>query len=481
MQPQATPTAQQTAAPGTATLEGGAGPATAEMLSYDVVVAGGGVGGLALATRLARQGHRVAVVERTRAGTFRVGESLDWEAPVFLGRLGFDVTRWVEEGKATFKGGAVVSNVAQPNVKAEIGFSAPFRLLMTLVGRAHPTIHANRELIDVDLFEGARAAGAEFFAAKVRRVERVGEEVAGLVLDDGRALRAKYYVDATGGAALFRRTFDIGQDDIGPRKMVVRARFEHAYDGLGTRIRTDDTLSEPAWIWDINVSDRVTDIGIVVAERDFAALRKRLGSLREVFLHQCLKHDDLAWVGALVDESTELWTCSFQNMVSHGSSGPNWIAVGEAAFVVDAILSSGFTMSLRTGFRASELIGEALAKGAGELAPLGRRIYHEKTRAQVRTIDGLVDVLWYQGRLREHYSLMLNVISILFFNFNLNHLHTRFTPRTRVGLHALLALHAGIDRFVRFYDRRLQAAARRRGRWNPHFAPALARGAALEA
>ncbi|HEX2485440.1 MAG TPA: tryptophan 7-halogenase [Myxococcota bacterium] len=455
--------------------------AAGEPLAYDVAVAGGGVGGLALATRLARAGHRVAVVERTRAGTFRVGESLDWEAPVFLGRLGFDVSRWVEEGKATFKGGAVVSNVAQPRVRAEIGFAAPFRFLMTLVGRSHRTIHANREMIDIDLFDAARAAGADLLSGKVRRVEHAGEAVDGLVLDDGRGLRAKYYVDATGASSLFRRTFGIGQDDIGPRKVVVRARFEHLYDGLGTRIRTDDTLSEPAWIWDINVSDRVTDIGIVVAERDFAALRKRLGSVREVFLHQCLKHDDLDWVEALVDEDTELWTCSFQDMVSHRSSGPNWIAVGEAAFVVDAILSSGFTMSLRTGFRASDLIGEALARNSAELDPLGRRIYHEKTRAQVRTIDGLIDVLWYRGRLREHYSLMLNVVSILFFNFNLNHLHTRFTPRSRLGLRALLLLHAGIDRFVRAYDRRLQALARRRGRWNPHFAPAIAREAALEA
>ena len=439
--------------------------------SYDVVVAGGGVGGLALATRLARQGRRVAVVERSEPGTFRVGESLDWEAPVFLGRLGFDVARWVEEGKATAKGGAVVSNTSQPGVLAEIGFSLPFRTLMTLVGRSEPTIHANRELIDVDLFEGARAAGAEFLRAKVRSVERDGERVSGLVLDDGRRLEARFFVDATGAASLFRRSFEIGQEDIGPRKIVVRARFPHAYDGLGTRIRTDDTLSEPAWIWDINVSDEVTDIGIVVAEADFAALRRSLGTVREIFLHQCLKHPDLAWVGALVDEGTELWTCSFQNMVSERSSGPNWIAVGEAAFVVDAILSSGFTMSLRTGFLASDMVEEALAKGADELAPLSRRIYHEKTGAQVRTIDGLVQVLWYQGRLRDHYSLLMNVVSILFFNFNLNHFHTRFTPRGRLGLAALRLLHGAIDRFVRAYDRRLHALALRRGRWSPHLAP----------
>ena len=447
---------------------------------FDVVVSGGGVGGLALATRLARKGRKVAVVERTEFGVFRVGESLDWEAPVFLGRLGFDMQRWVSEGKATWKGGAVVSNVAQPNVKAEIGFSVLFKTLMRVVGRSAPTIHANRERIDVDLYEAAREAGAHFVKARVRTVERDGDRVTGLVLDDGSRLAARFYVDATGAAALFRRAFGIGQDDIGPRKIVVRARFPHTYDGLGTRIRTDDTLSEAAWIWDINVSDDVTDIGIVVAEEDFQKLRKELRTLRAVFLHQCLKHPDLAWVEPMVGEDTELWTCSFQDMVSHRSSGPNWIAIGEAAFVVDAILSSGFTMSLRTGFFASEIVGEALAAGADELPAFRRHVYHEKTRAQIRTIDGLIDVLWYQGRLREHYSLMMNVVSILFFNFNLNHFHTRFTPRSRFGLAALLALHRGIDAFVRAYDRRLHALARRRGIWNPNLvqrAPEPAAGA----
>jgi hypothetical protein len=196
-----------------------------------------------------------------------------------------------------------------------------------------------------------------------------------------------------------------------------------------------------------------------------------------VFLHQCLKNPDLAWIEPLVGDDTELWTCSFQNMVSHRSAGENWIAVGEAAFVVDAILSSGFTMALRTGFFASDIVAEALAAGARELSPLRRRIYHEKTAAQIRTIDGLIDVLWYRGRLREHYSLLLNVVSILFFNFNLNHLHPRFTPRGRLGLAALRGLHGGIDRFVGVYDRLLHRLARRRGRWNPYRVAASAEGA----
>jgi 2-polyprenyl-6-methoxyphenol hydroxylase-like FAD-dependent oxidoreductase len=50
----------------------------------DVVVAGGGIGGLALALTLARSGRRVTMIERKPEGTFRLGESLDWEAPIFL-------------------------------------------------------------------------------------------------------------------------------------------------------------------------------------------------------------------------------------------------------------------------------------------------------------------------------------------------------------------------------------------------------------
>jgi len=41
-------------------------------LDFDVVIAGAGVGGLAAATRLAREGHRVAVVERTQAGALEL-------------------------------------------------------------------------------------------------------------------------------------------------------------------------------------------------------------------------------------------------------------------------------------------------------------------------------------------------------------------------------------------------------------------------
>ncbi len=424
-----------------------------ESMKADVVVVGGGIGGIALATVLAKRGRKTIVIEKKPPLAFRVGESLDWEAPIFLRKLGIEAERLVAEGKSTFKNGAVCTNPAHEGVQAEIGFGLPFRALMHLVGRAEPTIHANRELIDIDIFDRARAAGVEIVAQRAKKIRKDGDRVTGVELDDGRVLEGAFYVDATGNPAMLRRAMGVEHDEIGPRKVVVRGRFPHAYNGKGRHIRTDDSLTQPAWIWDINVSDDVTDIGIVVAEEDFAVLKRKLGSLRAVYLHQVEKHDDLAWLPPMVTEDTELWTCTFQDRVAHRSTGENWIAVGESAAVVDAILSSGFTSSLRAGFNAAEIVDDALSRGARELCPKRRDLYHRKIAAHVRTIDGLIDVFWYRGRMREQWPLLMNVLAILFFNFNLNHIHTRWVPKSEREMRALETMHRGIDAFVPRFDR----------------------------
>ncbi|MEP7119516.1 MAG: tryptophan 7-halogenase [Byssovorax sp.] len=430
----------------------------------DVVVVGGGIGGIALGITLARAGRRVTVIERKPAGTFRLGESLDWESPILLRRLGVEVRDLVADGKATWKPGAVCTNPSHPRIEAELGFSPLFRAAMWIAGRGKPTIHANREAIDADLFALAVEAGVEIITARVSTVHAERDRVTSVVLADGRVVTGRFFIDATGSAAMFRRVLRIGFAPIGPRKVVIRARFPHPYDGMGTRIRTDDSLPTPTWIWDINVSDSLTDLGVVLAEDDFARLKKALGSLHAVFLHVANKHADLAWVSPLVDETTPLWTCVFQDGVADRSNGSNWMCVGESAFVVDGLLSSGFTSALRQGLNAAKIVEDALLRESDELCPRRRSRHHRKVSAHVRTIDGLIDVLWYRGRIRERWSLLLNVASILFVNFNLNHLHTRWSPRTELGLRALLLLHRTIDALVPRYTAALEWLGPRLGR-----------------
>jgi hypothetical protein len=209
---------------------------------YDVVI-GAAASAVRRSGRLARRGYRVVMVGGPSEfgwASRRLGSACLFETPRPAGRA------WPAQGKATVKGGAICTSSAQPGVEAELGFHPVFRALMTLVGRAKPTIHANRELIDIDLIEGATKAGVTLIQGKVKKIEREGERVAGVLLEDGRRLEGRFYVDATGSVAMFRRAFGIGEQPIGPRMVVVRARFPHAYDGMGTRIRTDDTLGSAA-------------------------------------------------------------------------------------------------------------------------------------------------------------------------------------------------------------------------------------------
>src|SRR5688500_16542653 len=96
---------------------------------WEVAILGAGVGGMALATWLAKQGHRVVLVEKPAPSTFRGRESLDWEAPLFLKRLGFCPDPLVAEGKGTYTHGAIATSSAHPGVEAAFGFSPLFRVL----------------------------------------------------------------------------------------------------------------------------------------------------------------------------------------------------------------------------------------------------------------------------------------------------------------------------------------------------------------
>lgn len=158
---------------------------------FDVLVAGGGPAGCALALRLARAGCSVAVLEKTNYEEFRVGESLPPTAVPRLKRLGI----WEEflQTKAAAVYG-VQSAWGSPDLDSSSFLTHPF-----LNGW-----HVDRSRFDRMLSDCAANAGARVFrettACIVQRDRQGNWSVEAASPREEVHIRSKFLVDASGRA-----------------------------------------------------------------------------------------------------------------------------------------------------------------------------------------------------------------------------------------------------------------------------------------
>ncbi len=438
----------------------------------DVLILGAGIAGLTSAITLAKRGLRVCVV-RPSAAASPYGESLDWEAPALLRDLGVDLDAMVAADEATYKRGAVASHASSP-ARMAIGAHWIYRALMWCVGRSAPTLHLDRAALDLRLEALASALGARILSAKITRVSRQDDHVTGVTLDDGRTLTARAYIDATGRARLLARALAIESEPFGERKVAWRARAVHVYDHTGTRIRLDDEGDSVRWCWDIHVGQTRTDIGVVALASEVQRHRAAGGDAVALVRHLVTRHHGpygLDWLPDGWAEQAAAQPCSFQDYVSVRLRGENWWLVGESAAVIDPLLSSGVTFALRSGRAAAHATALTLTR-ATDAAAYSARV-ERKLRMHARTVNALLESVWYQGRWRHTLGLQLNVLMILVVNFNLNHLHARRWAQRAFGVALLASAHALIDRALLPALTRLDRALARRLATSPTPATSL--------
>ena len=112
---------------------------------------------------------------------------------------------------------------------------------------------------------------------------------------------------------------------------------------------------------------------------------------------------------------------------------------GQAAAVIDPLLSSGMSFAFRSGLSAGDATHARCVARRQNLWPTRR---HDRLlRSYALTVDTLLHELWYESRLRYVHGLAVNVVLLLVCNFNLNHLQARWFARTRVGAAAMMRLH----------------------------------------
>lgn len=420
-------------------------------LEAQVAVLGGGLAGLAVATRLARRGVDVMCVEPEPAGCVRVGESLDWSSPALLADLGFAPRDLLAGGVCTRKRHIRVAPHDGPvfELEPEPWFArAPLSLELE-------TLHIDRTLFDARLAAEALRAGVRMLHERVTAV-RVEDGRVAEVETSATRVRARRFVDACGRARLLGRAFDIGHTDVGEPKVSQWTYLPIPAEGDGTTLHLDGSAGRFQWVWEIPVAPEVLSVGWTQPARDLRERAAAAGGADEAFLERLRSIPRLR--AALEGRpAPEILARSFQCYVHQRATGPNWILVGEALAMVDPLTSNGFTFALRSGAHAAELVEASLSRG--ELAPGARRLYDRCQRNMARSFNDHIESAAYSQVLRSGLGLRRATWVYVLFGFFANALCQRLRPRRAPAEWVLAAALAGFRTWMRGWGLAARARA----------------------
>ena len=322
-------------------------PSSLSITNYDVAVIGGGPGGAALATFLARAGHRCVIFEQAQFPRYHIGESLIPHTHGIFDRLGL-----LPKLRAS----------AFP-VKHSVRFvsdsgkeSVPFYFSETIPGERARTWQVERSQFDTMMLDHARANGVEVHEqTSIDKVLFDGGRAVGVqtVSADGtRAeVRSKVVVDASGRACIIGRQLGLRSPLPELRKASAWGYFRGGkrLPGIDAGETTMFLIPGGGWFWYIPLpDDMVAAFTREVAK--CATLADRLSAATRVGPVRGSRH--LAYLNRQ--------TC-----------GDGWVMIGDARAFLDPIYSSGLYLALGSAELAAQCIDDALKNNDVSAARLG--------------------------------------------------------------------------------------------------------------
>lgn len=413
----------------------------------DVLVAGGGVAGLAAALVLSREGLRVRCVEPNRFPRLRVGESLDWSAPQLLAEVGLARDSIVASGAGTRK--REVHGITSGGRHMVAGPPQWFRRWPLRF--EYVTLHVDRERFDQQLFEAAVEAGVEFVWDRIHAVSVVSDRVVACSTASGTTHEASWYVDASGRSRLIGRAAHISTRHWGCERIGLWTQRASPMSVEGTVLHLDDTADDLAWAWEIPINSERSSVGVVLPLAEFRTLRREATSVDGVFARVLHRFPNLEAPASPASVMTRV----YQPYVSERVVGGNWVMVGEAAALIDPLSSLGVTAALRHGTEAAEMISRSLGTPDGAHRLLMR--YDRRVRTVSSLYNNAVDGLLYQAGLRQRFGMKQAARAYVILGYLTNALYTRLKPATSRTRYAAMTIIFG---FFHTWTRSWLAASR---------------------
>ncbi len=312
----------------------------------DVAIVGGGPGGSAAATVLARRGWQVALFERERFPRFHVGESLLPFQGDLLRRLGLEA-KLAEAGFVRKYGALFLASDGSCSSQIDFG-----DLLAPPNNYAY---QVERATFDRLLLDHAREAGARVFEEHAVVEATTGAADTRLVVRgrDGaeQAWRARWVIDASGQTAFLSRRLGLRADEPRLRKV---ALFAHFVGGKRREGRREGDIclvfGDRCWFWQIPFTDGRSSVGCIIDHELWKASALDAGPF---FTQAIAATPWLADWLATAEQVTDVHTVANFSYSARHFVGPGWLLVGDAATFLDPIFSTGVLLALVSGERAA--------------------------------------------------------------------------------------------------------------------------------
>ena len=233
------------------------------------------------------------------------------------------------------------------------------------------SIHVHRPVFDAHMRKIVAERGGKFLFGKVVTWKIAQDRVLSAKLDDGRVVRAREWIDASGQASVMGREVSERTRIWVPR--VARYFYTKTIDwemaeSHGFHRQRTNIISEKAgWMWAIPLGDKgdhMTSVGVVTTPEvakslSWEGVLEHFPSLRKFGIASLAEADPLDPYGKQLatDDFIVHPDYSYACDRLHGA---NWSLVGDAAIFLDPILSQGVTLALHFGLRRGRAAADRL-------------------------------------------------------------------------------------------------------------------------